>query len=104
MAYTFIEDDGMGNNNVVMVSYPITSCAGHILFFLDIDEIGDIFTAYGYEDASFAVLFKKDGTILNVLPGFTDKDSKFLTEESFLGLHLKYRCIVVSEMIIRPLP
>ena len=45
VAYTFIEDDGMGNNNVVMASYPITSCAGHILFFLDIDEIGDIFTA-----------------------------------------------------------
>ena len=84
VSYTFIKDDGMGKDNVVMVSYPITSCAGHILFFLDIEELGDIFTAYGYEDASFAVLFKKDGTILTVLPGFTDKDSKFLTQESFL--------------------
>ena len=84
VTYTFIEDDGMGKNNVVMVSYPITSCNGHILFFIDIADMGDIFTAYGYEDASFAILFKKDGTILSLLPGFTDKDSKFLTEDSFL--------------------
>ena len=84
IGYRFIEDDGMGKNDVVMVSYPISSGAGHILFFLDIEDIGDIFTPYGYEDSSFAILFKKDGTILSTLPGFNDTDSKFLTEDSFL--------------------
>ena len=82
--YYLLEDDQMGNENSFMVSYPLENAGGYVLFLSDISKLSKELLKSGYEDTSFAVIFKKDGTIVGKLTGFKDVDSSFLKAENFL--------------------
>ena len=81
--YLYMNSDGMDNSKVIVVSYPLKT--GYALFFLDLDAAAEKLSETGYENVSFGVLFKKDGTILRTLPGLSDTDSKFVTASNFLS-------------------
>ncbi len=84
-SYFDVPDDGNGRTRVVLIACPIGDNGDGVLFWMDPSEVADTFIKSGYEDYSFAVLFKKDGTIIDVLDGFADSNSNFLTEGSFLS-------------------
>lgn len=76
--YFFMDNDGMGSGNVMVSSYPLKDDAGCALFFLDMDKVAPRLKSSSYEDISFLVLIKKDGTIMSTVKGFKDLGSAFL--------------------------
>ena len=81
--YLFLDKDDLGNEKVFVATYPLTE--GYLIFFYDLDEVSKNLVESGYENVSFALLFKKDGTILRTVPTFADKDSKFVTGSNLLS-------------------
>lgn len=76
--FFFMEDDGIGNGNVMVAAYPLQGENGTSLFFLDMDRVSETLSKSSFEDKSFMVIFKKDGTIMNKVKGFKDTESTFL--------------------------
>lgn len=82
--FYFLEEDDLGNKNVILCTVPVES-RGYLMLFFEPDEMADKYVDTGYEDTSFALLFKKDGTILKTLKCFKDTDSRFVMGENFLN-------------------
>ena len=83
MRYFFLREDDAGNERVIVASYPLDG--GYLLFFFDVNEACEKLADSGYENVSFGLLFRKDGTILRNVGSFADTDSKFATSTNVLS-------------------
>ena len=70
---------------VFSTTYKLNEENEGIIFFLPVENASKGLKKAGYSDTSFGVIFQKDGTVLNFVNGFTDKDSKFVASGNFLS-------------------
>ena len=82
--YYFLSDNALGQIGDLAVSVPIKSGRAYVFLFLSPETIAKNIYKSGYETLSFAVIFKKDGTVIRNIDRFMDSDSKFTRENNFL--------------------
>lgn len=81
--YLLENADGEGNG-AFAISYPLDVDGAYLIFLLDPRDIMDNLEKHGYEDLSFLVIFRKDGTVVSVLDRYKDVESSFITGGNIL--------------------
>lgn len=84
ISFFLLDADENGNENIPVISVPVSESGTKVLFFLNAERCGKDLAQSGYEDLIFIAVFNREGDFVATLSGGKDTTSAFLDGENVL--------------------